>query len=275
MTAPIISIYELLSIYQNPDVRIFDVSHGAVSRQNYNMEHLEGASFIDLNFQLSNIQSNLARGGRHPLPTVEKFISVLNELGIRNDTHVIIYDDKFGANAAARFWWMMKAIGHEKVQVLNGGLKEALRKGFPMSAQIPNVPHESDYQATHWILPQVDLNEVKRATQDPHKVIIDVRENDRFKGTFEPIDLLAGHIPNAINMPYTENLNEDGLFNLPELIYMRYHELFEEYASDNIIVHCGSGVTACHTLLAMAYANYRIPNLYVGSWSEWSRNLFN
>ena len=121
-------------------------------------------------------------------------------------------------------------------------------------------------------MPTKNLEEIKSDSQNPEKLIIDVRENARYNGETEPIDLVAGHIPNAINIPFKENLNEDGTFKNPENLKEIYEKYLENYQSGNITIHCGSGVTACHTILAMDYAGFEIPNLYVGSWSEWSRN---
>lgn len=271
--SPIISTEELLNIYQHPDVMIFDVSTGKNARANYELEHIAGAHFVDLNTQLADIKSDFAGGGRHPLPTVSAFAKTLTDLGISKNKHLIIYDDNNGSNAAARFWWMLKSAGHEKVQVLNGGINEAKKNNFPMSAKTEIIkPAAEPYLITEWTLPLIEMNTVENVSQNPDYLVIDVRSKERYDGKFEPIDLIAGHIPGAINMPFTENLDEQGLFLDPQVLRNKYEQLFNQIKSENIIVHCGSGVTACHTLLALAYAEMEIPNLYVGSWSEWSRN---
>lgn len=125
---------------------------------------------------------------------------------------------------------------------------------------------------THWQLPTTNLEEVDLASRSKSQLIIDVREKPRYNGESEPIDLIAGHIPNAVNIPFVDNLEEDGLFKTPKKLREKYQEIFNEFDSSQIIVHCGSGVTACHSLLAMSYAGFKIPKLYPGSWSEWSRN---
>jgi thiosulfate/3-mercaptopyruvate sulfurtransferase len=129
--APIIEVEELLKIYKNPNVMIFDVSNSHHAKINYEKEHIEGAFFVDLNTQLADIKSDLSEGGRHPLPKIETFAKTLAGLGISKDKHIVIYDNKNGSNAAARFWWMLKSVGHEKVQVLNGGLSQAKKVIFP------------------------------------------------------------------------------------------------------------------------------------------------
>lgn len=270
--SPIIEVDELMQISENQNLRIFDVRTGSNAKENYNKKHLEYSVFVDLNSDLAEIDDP-KNGGRHPLPKFEDFIKILGELGIDKNSHVVIYDDKNGANAAARFWWMLRAVGHKNVQVLNGGLHVAQNQNYPLSSveeYYPETKYISDYQ--DWQLPQVWIDDVKKASQDSDSMIVDVRESQRFDGIMEPIDLVAGHIPNAQNFPFIDNLDEKGLFKSPEVLRNLYSELFDNYEKSKIIFHCGSGVTACHSLLALDYAGFDIPNLYVGSWSEWSRN---
>lgn len=270
--SPIIEVDELMQISENQNLRIFDVRTGSNAKENYNKKHLEYSVFVDLNSDLAEIDDP-KNGGRHPLPKFEDFVKKLGTLGIDKNSHVVIYDDKNGANAAARFWWMLRAVGHKKVQVLNGGLPVAQNQNYPLSSveeYYPETKYISDYQ--DWQLPQVWIDDVKKASQDADSMIVDVRESQRFDGIMEPIDLVAGHIPNAHNFPFIDNLDEKGLFKSPEVLRNLYSELFDNYEKSKIIFHCGSGVTACHSLLALDYAGFDIPNLYVGSWSEWSRN---
>ena len=270
--SPIIEVDELMQISENQNLRIFDVRTGSNAKENYNKKHLEYSVFVDLNSDLAEIDDP-KNGGRHPLPKFEDFIKILGELGIDKNSHVVIYDDKNGANAAARFWWMLRAVGHKNVQVLNGGLQVAQNQNYSLSSveeYYPETKYISDYQ--DWQLPQVWIDDVKKASEDSDSMIVDVRESQRFDGIMEPIDLVAGHIPNAHNFPFIDNLDEKGLFKSPEVLRNLYSELFDNYEKSKIIFHCGSGVTACHSLLALDYAGFDIPNLYVGSWSEWSRN---
>jgi thiosulfate/3-mercaptopyruvate sulfurtransferase len=270
--SPIIDIDELIKISENPNLRIFDVRTGLNAKEEYLKKHIQNAVFVDLNSDLAEID-NPKNGGRHPLSKFDNFIKTLGRLGIDKDSHVVIYDDKNGANAAARFWWMLRAVGHNIVQVLNGGLQFAENQNYPLSSvddSYPETEYISDYQ--DWQLPQVWIDDVKSASNDSDSVIVDVRESQRYNGVTEPIDLVAGHIPNARNFPFSNNLDEKSLFKSPEVLKNLYSELFDNYEKNKIIFHCGSGVTACHSLLALAYAGFDIPNLYVGSWSEWSRN---
>lgn len=270
--SPIIEVEELLKIYKTKDLVIVDVGNGEKAYANYKERHLEGAFFVDLNTQLSNIKEDAAIGGRHPLPTMNQFSKTLSKLGITEKSHVVLYDDKNGANAAARFWWMLKAIGHNKVQVLNGGFQEAERKGFPINSNFEVAMKVATSKLSEWKLPQADIFEVEKCSNNKNYIVIDVRENARYNGFVEPIDLVAGHIPGAVNIPFSTNLNTNGLFLSQKELKAKYQTILGNIQSDHIIVHCGSGVTACHTLLAMAYAGLEIPKLYVGSWSEWSRN---
>ena len=270
--SPIIEVDELMQISENQNLRIFDVRTGSNAKENYIKKHLEYSVFVDLNSDLAEIDDP-KNGGRHPLPKFEDFIKILGELGIDKNSHVVIYDDKNGANAAARFWWMLRAVGHKNVQVLNGGLHVAQNQNYPLSSveeYYPETKYISDYQ--DWQLPQVWIDDVKKASEDSDSMIVDVRESQRFDGIMEPIDVVAGHIPNAHNFPFIDNLDEKGLFKSPEVLRNLYSELLDNYETSKIIFHCGSGVTACHSLLALDYAGFDIPNLYVGSWSEWSRN---
>lgn len=271
--SPIIEVEELLKIYKNSDVMIFDVSNGKNAKTNYDTLHIEGAFFVDLNAQLADIKSDFSVGGRHPLPEIENFAKTLTDLGITKDKHIVIYDDKYGSNASARFWWMLKSVRHEKVQVINGGLNQAKENHFPLSSKVEIIKGASEpYLIDKWNLPTIEINEVERVLQNPDYLVVDVRDKDRYEGKTEPIDLIAGHIPGAKNIPFTENLDQNGFFLKSNELRNKYKTLLGEIKAENIVVQCGSGVTACHTLLALDFAEMEIPKLYVGSWSEWSRN---
>ncbi|KIO52548.1 sulfurtransferase [Flavobacterium hibernum] len=270
--SPLINLNELLTLKKAEEIILIDARAGINAEENYNKEHLKNARYVDLNRDLATVETNPANGGRHPLPSLEKFSEVLSKLGISPSSHVIIYDDKNGSNAAARFWWMLKAIEHEKVQVLNGGLQEAIKLGFPTSSEVEKIETVEKYLISEWKLATANIDEVEQARNNDQNIVIDVRDKNRFDGLTEPLDLIAGHIPGAINVPFSENLNEDGFYKSAEDLKQKYSEIIGDKKPENVIVHCGSGVTACHTLLAMDYAGIKIPKLYVGSWSEWSRN---
>lgn len=266
----IINTDELLKLNLS-EIILIDARAGINAEENYNKEHLKGARYVDLNKDLATVEDP-ANGGRHPLPSFSKFSEVLSKLGILPSSHIIIYDDKNASNAASRFWWMLRAAGHAKVQVVNGGLQEAVKAGFPVSTEIETFEAAEKYPVSEWKLKTADIEEVEKVRNNSDNIVIDVRDKNRFDGLTEPLDLIAGHIPGAVNVPFSENLDENGLFKPAEILAEKYNSVLENKPSENIIVHCGSGVTACHTLLAMDYAGIEIPKLYVGSWSEWSRN---
>lgn len=267
--APIIKPKDLIELNLFEEILIIDASAGSKIR--YDDQHLEGAIFADVNNDLANIE-DFSNGGRHPLPTFDQFTKVLQKFGVSENSHVIVYDDKNGGNAAARLWWMLRAIGHKKVQVIDGGFDAAVKAGFPLSNKIEVAKIVEPYKITAWGLPRSNINEVEKVAKTDEYIVIDVRDANRYAGLTEPIDLIAGHIPGAINIPFTENLDGEGFFLAPELLKEKYLKALDKVNSEHIIVHCGSGITACHTLLALDYAGLPIPKLYVGSWSEWSRN---
>ncbi|MEJ7586402.1 MAG: sulfurtransferase [Ferruginibacter sp.] len=269
---PVITPSALIVLTQTTPFILIDARAGTTSEVQYEATHLKGALYVDLETQLSNKKLDAAEGGRHPLPDPVKFSRVLSELGITQGSHVIVYDDKNASNAAARFWWMLRAAGHEKVQVVDGGLSASILAGFPTATGKEKPRVVTSYKIDKWQLPLVGINEVTTAVQSEEYLVIDVRDAVRFRGEKEPIDLIAGHIPGAVNIPFTSNLDQEGFFLSPSELKENYTRALDNRQSGKVIVHCGSGVTACHTLLAMAQAGMEIPALYIGSWSEWSRN---
>lgn len=269
---PLISVSEALADIGEKNIVFVDARGGADAYARYASGHIEGAYFADLETELSNKKANAADGGRHPLPDPKIFGGFLGKIGITPDTTVIVYDDKGGANAAARFWWMMKAIGHVDVHVIDGGLQAMITAGAVPVTTIPAFKNTGPYPASSWQSATADIDDVTKAAGDQNYLVIDVRENFRYRGESEPIDLVAGHIPGAINIPYTTNLDADGSFLSADTLAAKYKKVLGSRKPEKIIVHCGSGVTACHTLLALEEADIEGAQLYVGSWSEWSRN---
>ncbi|WP_336962361.1 sulfurtransferase [Chryseobacterium contaminans] len=267
--APIISSSELKNFSTN-NLTILDARTGKEARQNYLEKHIKGARFIDLDKDLAEIGEDAAFGGRHPLPTPEKFAETLSDLGIAENSHIVVYDDKNGSNAAARAWWMLKSFGFENVQVLDGGMQAAQKNNMEFASGEETFEKAELIKKENWNFPVSSLEDVENELKSNSSTVIDVRDAYRYRGESEPIDLVAGHIPGAVNIPFSENLDENGLFLSPEVLKEKYIRLLQN-KPENLIIHCGSGVTACHTILALAHAGFKIPNLYVGSWSEWSR----
>lgn len=268
---PIIKAADLQALSGEKNLVIIDATSGAEARKTYESGHLPNARFADLEQDLSAV-NDPRLGGRHPLPSVAAFSETLSRLGIDANSHIVVYDRLKAANAAARFWWMARAAGINKVQVLDGGFRAAREAGFPLSEGEEPAPKPTAYSFAQWQLPTKALDEIEAWTRQADKLIIDVREATRYQGHSEPIDLVAGHIPSAINVPFAENLDSKGFFKDPEILRQVYAPIIEARELNHIAIHCGSGVTACHTILALAHAGYDLPNLYVGSWSEWSRN---
>lgn len=250
---------------------LIDARGGQDSYQRYLAGHLKNAVYADLDKHLAAKVTDASKGGRHPLPDVEAFGALLGTWGVTPESHIIIYDDKSGAFSAARLWWMLRAIGHKEVQVLNGGLQAANKAGVVLSTVAYTPTSVAPYHTHGDYAGTVDIDEAGEAAQDDTKLVIDVRETPRYLGQTEPIDLIAGHIPGAANLPYILNLDADGKYLPAEILRSMYIDAIGDVAQEEVIVHCGSGVTACHTLLGMAYAGITEPKLYVGSWSEWSR----
>jgi thiosulfate/3-mercaptopyruvate sulfurtransferase len=242
------------------------------ARPGHPASHLLGAVHADVDTELAAVDDP-AHGGRHPLPPVDDFAARLGAWGIGPATPVVIYDDHSGANAAARLWWMLRALGHEAVAVLDGGLRAAVAAGLPMTGEpspvtaLPPYPHRGA-----WRLPLADIDEVDAARADPSRRIVDVRAAFRFRGESEPFDPVAGHIPGAVNAPYGASLGPDGRLRRPEELRAHYLERLAGVPPAGAIVHCGSGVTACLTLLGLEVAGLPGAALYVGSWSEWCRS---
>lgn len=268
--SPLINPARLFTLRDEKNLVLIDVRTGAEAKARYLSQHLRGAFFADLNSDLADIKADAKDGGRHPLPSPAQFSKVLRRCGITPESFVVAYDDKSGANAASRFWWMLKAAGHEKASVLDGGFNAAVKAGFPVSSGAETARKVSEYKFENWSLPIADINEVETARTDENSLVIDVRESDRFEGRREPLDKIAGHIPGAVNIPFAENLDAAGFYLAPEILREKYSKIIS--GKENVIVHCGSGVTACHTLLAFDSAGLEMPKLYVGSWSEWSNN---
>jgi len=267
MSSPLIAPEDLRS--QLGALRLLDARPAAA----YATGHLPGALEADLERDLSTARSaghDPAHGGRHPLPSADAFARQLGAWGVTPDTDVVVYDAAAGANAAARLWWMLRSIGHARVRVLDGGLAAvsdlATERDAPAVAPAPSYPHAG------WTLPMVDADTVDARRGSPDWLVLDVRSGERFRGEQEPFDPVAGHIPGARNLPYAENLAPTGRFKTPAELRALFQGPLGRVAPSNVIVHCGSGVTACHTLLALELAGLPGAALYVGSWSEWGRS---
>ncbi len=262
----LISVDALNRLLGAPDVRIadtrFDLADLNSGRRAYEAGHIPGALFFDLDFDLSAPVG--VHGGRHPLPDTEAFAALLGRRGIGSDHQVVVYDDGPGV-FAGRLWWMLRYLGLVKVRVLDSGLAAWREAGLPLTSKV------TTYTATEiTVVPQremaVDRDYVLRHLEDPSVLLIDAREERRYRGEVEPIDPVAGHIPSAVNLPYEGNLREGRFLDVDEL-RSRYAVAKD---AKEVIVYCGSGVSATHNLLALEESGFHGARLYVGSWSDWT-----
>ena len=261
MTSPLISARDLL---RAEEVRVVDcrwyLGEPERGREAYAEGHVPGAVYASLDADLSGPSGP----GRHPLPSPEAFGATLGRLGIGPTTKVVAYDDRGGA-VASRLWWMLTDQGHTDVAVLDGGVQAWLAEGGILVADEPSV-ETAPYPTKPWE-GVVDIDDVAGR---PHDVaVVDARSSDRFRGDAEPVDAKAGHIPGAVSMPLTGNLDESLRFLPADALVERFRVAGITDGSTTIS-QCGSGVTACHTILAMELAGLGRPMLYVGSWSDWS-----
>lgn len=265
---------ETMSDSSQSNLVIIDASYPD-GKTSFLKSHIKGAQFINLDSDLSDAKSNLASGGRHPLPSINNFIEVLRRLGISKDSHVVIYDHNSGA-FAARMWWMLRAINHKMVQVLDGGFKEAMAYNIPCATGEALFVKETNYTIDNstslWLSKTSDINDVENALKNENNKVIDVRSTPRYLGEIEPIDPVGGHIIGAINIPFSTNLTPQGRFKTASELKNKYINALGESKPNQCIFHCGSGVTACHSILALDIAGLDMPSLYIGSWSEWSRS---
>jgi thiosulfate/3-mercaptopyruvate sulfurtransferase len=263
---PVISPRELAALR---DAVILDCRPDARA---YAAGHLPGAIHAQLERDLAGPVPDPARGGRHPLPLVRDFTATLGRWGITPRKTVVAYDDQNGANAASRLWWLLKALGQPDVRVVDGGLAALRDSGFTLTTEVPSPEPEPPFPVLAWVRDTADIDEVERARTAADRRVIDVRAGFRFRGESEPFDPIAGHIPGARNAPYADNLRPDGTFKSTDELRAHFASVLDGVPPERTIVHCGSGVTACHTLLAMERAGMRGARLYVGSWSEWCRH---
>jgi thiosulfate/3-mercaptopyruvate sulfurtransferase len=263
----LLDVGQLAAILAAPDVRVVDVrwrlGDPKAGPAAFAQGHIPGAVFADIDRDLASAPGE---GGRHPLPSAEAFASLMGRLGVGDTTRVVAYDDQGGATAA-RLWFLLRYFGHETGAVLDGGLSAYTQAGRPLETAVTTPPPASFHAIPR---PELVLDRAAVAARvgQAGALLFDARAPERFRGEVEPIDPRAGHIPGAVNAPFAENL-AGGAFLPPGDLATRYRALgaFDH----DTAVYCGSGVTACHDLLALAVAGLPDAKLYAGSWSEWAR----
>jgi thiosulfate/3-mercaptopyruvate sulfurtransferase len=244
----------------------YDLGQHAWGREQYRAGHIPGASYASLSEDLSAPPSGT--NGRHPLPCVEDMEATFGRLGIARGTQVAVYDQDAGMYAS-RLWWMLRYLGHDDAAVLDGGWAKWVREGRPVRAGEETRP-AAVFRGERRKEARVLVDQVERLLGRPDVLLVDARAPERFEGTCEPLDRTPGHIPGAVNHFYRRNVTAEGVLLPPETLRRQFAETLAGRPADQVVMYCGSGVTACHNLLAMEHADLHGATLYAGSWSEWS-----
>ena len=268
---PLISALELQDLLSDDDALILldarhDLGNHQLGREQYLEGHIPGAIFLDHEIDLCGPKTG--KNGRHPLPDREEFIRLLGNLGIGPQANIVVYDAR-DSMFAAHLWWMLRWAGCTKVRVLNGGWSAwgQISGDIEREKPAPRAPVVWESGATG--MPVVDANAVLANINQPVFTVIDARAENRFRGENETIDPVAGHIPGAINWPFSRNLDSDGFFLPVDELKSGFAQLLGNNKPEQIVHQCGSGISACHNLLAMEVAGLTGSALYPGSWSEW------
>jgi thiosulfate/3-mercaptopyruvate sulfurtransferase len=267
---PLVDVAWLAKNLDDPRVRVVDVRwylSGKRGADEYLRGHIAGAAFVDLGFDLASPPG--AGPGRHPLPSTAGFARMLARIGVTRGSIVVAYDDAGGA-IAARLWWLFRWFGLAGACVLDGGLPAWIAAGHPLVTATPALTMAPQLALQPRGIGVVDKVAVDRLRADPRAKILDARARERFEGRSEPVDARPGHVPGAVAAPFVENLVEPGgVFLAPQALADRYRSLGALQA-EQIVCYCGSGVTACHDILALAIAGRDDALLYEGSWSDWA-----
>ena len=272
MNQLLVSATELAAHLNDPNWCVFDCRHDLqqpeYGAQSYAKAHIPGARFLHLDRDLSG--ATTGKNGRHPLPDREILAQKMAKCGVGTDTRVVAYDNESSV-FAARLWWLMRWLGHSDVAVLDGGLAAWRRAELPLEETVPQVvPASFRARPSTQDSAPVDAEFVLSRLGSPDMLLIDARSPERFRGENEMLDPVGGHIPGAANRFYSGNLAEDGCaFRSPAELRKEFEMLLGQRDVRSVVHQCGSGVTACHNLLAMEIAGLTGSRLYAGSWSEW------
>ncbi|EON13359.1 sulfurtransferase [Pandoraea sp. SD6-2] len=245
----------------------FDLANPAAGEAAYVDGHIFGAFYAHLERDLSG--KTTGKNGRHPLPDRDALVRYLADCGLSNGQQAVAYDAQ-GGRYAARLWWLLRWLGHESVAVLDGGLQAWEAAGFKLDAAPPETPPAGDFSPGEPLATTADAAAVERNLTSHERLVIDARAADRYRGENETIDPIGGHIPGAVNRCFEDNLGPDGRFKPAATLREAFMQVIgKDRQPERVISQCGSGVTACHNLLAMEVAGLHGASLYPGSWSEW------
>jgi thiosulfate/3-mercaptopyruvate sulfurtransferase len=236
----------------------------------FDTEHIAGALQAHLDRHLSTHDADAVNGGRHPLPAREKVAAWLGSQGIDNTTQVVAYDRNAG-NYCGRLWWMLKWLGHDAVAVLDGGLQGWKAAGGAVASGPANAPTAAVFEVRPALRDLVFTEQVVADLGRPVQTVVDARGAPRYRGEVEPLDPIAGHIPGALNRPFTDNFTPEGFFKSADVLKAEWDKVLSGRSASTVVHHCGSGVSAVPNLIAMELAGFGPTALYAGSWSEWSR----
>jgi len=231
----------------------------------YAQAHLPGAFFLHQDTDLAGAKNG--RNGRHPLPPRAALAERLRSIGLNRGQQLVAYDDH-GGMYAARLWWLARWLGHAHAAVLDGGMSAWIAAGLPVSTDTPS-PRQGDFHEGDSLVAAFDTDAIVGQLGSGRLVVLDARTPERYAGEMEPIDPVAGHIPGALNRPFKNNLGPDGRFKAAEALRQEYAALLADRSPADVVHQCGSGVTACHSIVAMELAGMHGSALYPGSWSEW------
>jgi thiosulfate/3-mercaptopyruvate sulfurtransferase len=269
--AQLINAQQLAERLQQPDLVVLDcrfaLDDPQYGQRSYDEAHIPGAHFADLEKDLSGPVIP-GKTGRHPLPEPDQLLAKLQALGVNADSQIVLYDDGPGA-FAAHAWWLLVWLGkRDGLYLLDGGLRAWREAGLPLDDKRPtSAPGTLQGNADDSLT--IDAATLSSQLASPDLTLLDARALPRFLGEVEPIDPVAGHIPGAHCLPFTENLDTAGRFLSPNQLRTRFEQHLAGKSSDSLVAYCGSGVTACHNLFALCLAGYPLARLYPGSWSEW------
>jgi len=274
----LISTDDLSQNLHRSDWVIFDCRSSlldhAAGLKAYNENHIPNTIFCNLETDLSSLVTTIT--GRHPLPDFDALIKKLSDWGVDNQTQVVAYDDVGGA-FAVRLWWQLRTFGHSKVAILDGGIPQWIKEGKPLTTAQPKVTPKT-FTATIDKSAWISTDQIQDNLVSQDFTVLDARTPERYRGESEPIDTVAGRVPDSLNRAFQLNLGKDGLFLKSDELQKQFRGIIKKTPNQspkNIVHLCGSGVTACHNLLAMEIAGLTGSKLYAGSWSEWIRDSKN
>ena len=246
----------------------FDLMNPSAGEAAYRESHIPGAVYVHLDRDLSDKTGGGVNGGRHPLPSREKFAAWLGSIGFSNEMQAVVYDRQ-GVNYAGRLWWMLKWVGHDNVAVLDGGL-QAWQATEAITSEVDALRPPATFKLGLEKAQLVMTTTVEKQLGRPAQTIVDARAAPRFRGEVEPLDPVAGHIPGALNRPFAQNIGADGKFKPAAVLKAEFEALLAGRDPASVVHHCGSGVSAIPNVIAMELAGLGRAALYAGSWSEWS-----